>query len=69
MRASPAVLLLALIAIFAPRLMDRELRDSIGARFTTGALSGVALLAAFVMLTPTYTNAHAAAFITGIAIA
>lgn len=54
-----AVILLAIIAIFAPSLMDRELRDRMGARFTTGALSGVALLAAFVMLTPTYTDAHA----------
>jgi len=54
-----AVIVLALVALFAPKLMDRELRDRMGARFTTGALSGVALLAAFVMLTPTYTEAHA----------
>ena len=55
-----AVIVLALVALFAPKLMSRELRDRMGARFTTGALSGVALLAAFVMLTPTYTEAHAA---------
>jgi hypothetical protein len=53
-----AVLVLAAVALFAPKLMDRELRDRLGARFTTGALSGVALLAAFVMLTPTYTDSH-----------
>ena len=56
-----AVILLALIALFAPGLMSRELRDSMGARFTTGALSGVALLAAFVMLTPTYVDSHGGA--------
>jgi hypothetical protein len=56
-----AVLVLALVALFAPALMNRELRDSLGARFTTGALSGVALLAAFVMLTPTYTDSHGGA--------
>jgi len=55
-----AVILLAVVALFAPKLMSRELRDRMGARFTTGALSGVALLAAFVMLTPTYTEAHGA---------
>jgi len=55
-----AVIVLAAVALFAPKLMSRELRDRMGARFTTGALSGVALLAAFVMLTPTYTEAHGA---------
>ena len=55
------VLVLALVALFAPRLMEHPVRDRMSARFATGALSLVALFAGMLMLTPTYTSQHAAA--------
>jgi hypothetical protein len=53
------VVALAALALFAPRFMDRPVRDRIGTGAVTGFVSAAAIIVGAVMLTPTYTSAHA----------
>ena len=57
---SAAVALLGLVSLLAPRRLQRPVRDRISLRFTAGAFATVAVLAGALVLTPDYTEAHAA---------
>jgi len=55
-----AVMALAALALFAPRLLERPVRDRISLRFAASACAVIAVLAGAIVLTPDYTEAHAA---------
>jgi hypothetical protein len=53
------IVLLAAVAVALPAFLSRPSRESVSARFTAGALATVAIVLGALMLTPTYTSAHA----------
>jgi hypothetical protein len=57
---SAAVVLLAFVSLVAPRRLQRPVRDRVSLRFTAGAFATVAVIAGALVLTPDYTEAHAA---------
>ncbi|MBU3702334.1 MAG: hypothetical protein FGM58_09855, partial [Acidimicrobiia bacterium] len=57
---SVVVALLGLVSLLAPSRLQRPVRDRISVRFTAGAFATVAVLAGALVLTPDYTEAHAA---------
>lgn len=57
---SGAVALLALVSLLAPQRLQRPVRDRVSLRFTAGAFGTIAVLAGALVLTPDYTEAHAA---------
>lgn len=53
------VVALGALSLLAPKFLDRPVRDRIGTGAVTGFVSVAAILTGAVMLTPTYTAAHA----------